>query len=189
MGCSSSNDASAVSGKSTKKMTLAFFDVRGGATGMVSRYLANYCNVPYEMKSYIWADPELKALKANHEYAWLNLPHVVDGKTTISESIAVHMYIAAKGRPEMLGKTPQEKANRYRMHCIITDSFWGFWSMVMKQGTTKESLSAKGIELFAKVNDYLGDKKFICGDTPSIADFGLLETTNYLEKTIPGCVA
>ena len=86
---------------------------------MVARYLVNYCGVPYEHKQYKLMDPEFKELKANHELAFLNLPHIVDGKITITESIAVHSYIAAKGRPEMLGKTPQEKANRYRMQSIL----------------------------------------------------------------------
>ena len=61
--------------------------------------------------------------------------------------------------------------------------------MAMKPGTTKQDIADKGIECTAEIYDYLGDKKFICGDTPAIADFLLLETTAYLEKTKPGCIA
>ena len=61
--------------------------------------------------------------------------------------------------------------------------------MAMKPGTTKQDIADKGIECTAEIYDYLGDKKFICGDTPSIADFILLETTVYLEKFVPGCIA
>ena len=61
--------------------------------------------------------------------------------------------------------------------------------MVFRPGCTREMIADKGVEVNAKINEYLGDKNFLCGDTPSIADFILLETTEYLEKCVPGCIA
>ena len=120
MGCGASTDSGSTKKKAGgKQITLAYFPVRGGPRGMVARYLCNYCNVPYKFKEYAPMSQEWKDDKAAHELAFFNLPHVVDGKTTISESIAVHQFIALKGRPEMIGKTPQDKANRYRMQSIL----------------------------------------------------------------------
>ena len=61
--------------------------------------------------------------------------------------------------------------------------------LAFKPGSTKQDMADKGIECNAQIYEYLGNKKFLCGNTPSIADFILLETTAYLEQAVPGCVA
>ena len=133
---------------------------------------------------------EWKDDKAKSELTFLDLPHIVDGQITITESVAVHQYIALKGnRPEVLGKTPQDKANRYRIQSLMYDSFMKWFGLTFKPGSTRQIIADKGIEVNTQFHDYLGNKKFLCGDTPSIADFILLEATEYLEKIVPGCVA
>ena len=120
MGCSSSAGSSTTNPKSGgRPLTFAYFPVRGGPRGMVARYLLAYCNVPYNFKEYAPMSQEWKDDKANDELAFWNLPHIIDGKTKITESVAVHQYIAMKGRPDVMGKTPQDKANRYRMQSIV----------------------------------------------------------------------
>ena len=86
--------------------------------------------------------------KANDELAFWNLPHIIDGKTKITESVAVHQYIAMKGnRPEVLGKTPQDKANRYRIQSLMYDSFMKWFGLTFKPGSTRQIIADKGIEV------------------------------------------
>ena len=113
---------------------------------MVARYLCNYCNVPYKFKEYEFGGQEWKDDKAAHELAFWNLPHIDDGKAKITESVAVHQYIALKGRPDVIGKTPQDKANRYRMQSLAYDSNMDWLKLAFKPGTTKQDLADKGIE-------------------------------------------
>ena len=42
-----------------------------------------------------------------------NLPYLIDGDYKLSETYAVHNYIALKYSPSLVGETPQEKARAY----------------------------------------------------------------------------
>ena len=52
-----------------------------------------------------------------------NLPYIIDGNTKISETLAVHQYIASKYKPELLGRTPQEKGRSYQLQNVVIDKF------------------------------------------------------------------
>ena len=44
-----------------------------------------------------------------------NLPYVIDGDVRLSETFAVHQYIAGKHLPTALGTTPAERARAYQL--------------------------------------------------------------------------
>ena len=114
---------------------------------MVTRYVLNYCGVAYEWRPFKVGTSEFKDWKANHELAFINLPHLIDGDTTLTEAIAVQQYIAMKGRPEMLGTTPQDKANRYRIQVIMYEKFMNWFPFVFRPGNTREGIAQKSIEV------------------------------------------
>lgn len=75
--------------------------------------------VPYEvmsidMKTKEHKSPEFLKINPNGK-----VPALVDGNTTLFESMAINFYIADKYRPELLGKTPEERAQSYQ---------WSFWA-------------------------------------------------------------
>ena len=149
MGCSSSaaGGASNPKGKG-KKITLGYYgDIRGMTRGMVTRYVLNYCGVAYEWRPFKVGTNEFKDWKANHELAFINLPHLIDGDVTLTEAIAVQQYIAMKGRPEMLGTTPQDKANRYRIQVVMYERFMNWFPLVFRPGNTREAIAQKSIEV------------------------------------------
>ena len=105
-----------------------------------------------------------------------NLPYLIDGDLKISETFAVHQYIAQKWKPEILGKTPQERAERYRLQSIANDKYLAFHRLAFKDDTTMESLVQGCLDNMQPMADHLGSKPFLCGGSvPSIADFILFE--------------
>ena len=98
MGCNASKAASG--GKMKKagkgKLVLGYYNIRGGPRGAVARYLAEYCQLKYVEKTYnhvnrVEASEWRKSEESKELFA--NLPYILDGKTRISESMAVHQYI------------------------------------------------------------------------------------------------
>lgn len=63
--------------------------------------------------------------KENKSEAFLKLnpngkiPAMVDGETTLFESMAINFYLADKYKPELLGTTPEQRALSYQ---------WSFWA-------------------------------------------------------------
>jgi glutathione S-transferase len=134
------------------------------------------------------------------EYAALNpnmrMPTLKDGDYVLWESNAIAQYLAAK-KPEN-GLLPRSDPGR------LDVTRWQFWDLahwdpacatlifeyivkpfVAKAGEPDEAAIAKGKEAFhrvAKVLDgHLKGRKFVAGDTLSVADFSLGAPLNYAE--------
>ena len=88
-----------------KKLELGYWAMRGGPRGNGARYLLNYCGADYTEKSYMMDGGEWQQVKPNL-MPFCNLPYIIDGNVKISETLAVHQYIASKYKPELLGRTP-----------------------------------------------------------------------------------
>ena len=108
MGCSSSASAAGTSnpGKSSRKVTFGYWNVRGGHRGNGTRYILNYCKVPYTEKTYTFGTNEWPEAKPNLGMEFPNLPYIKDGDFKVTETLAVQQYIAMKWKPELLGATP-----------------------------------------------------------------------------------
>ena len=96
------------------KPRLGYWKIRGLAAGM--RQQLAYCGVDYEMEEYeqegppnFSREPWLKH-KFNLGLDFPNLPYFIDGEVAITESLAIHIYIADKWKPELLGTTPEQRA-------------------------------------------------------------------------------
>jgi glutathione S-transferase len=73
-----------------------------------------YENVALDMRAKEHKSAEFLKINPNGK-----IPALVDGATTLFESMAINFYIADKYRPELLGKTPEERALAYQ---------WSFWA-------------------------------------------------------------
>jgi glutathione S-transferase len=67
-----------------------------------------YCGVDYENKMYTSREEWMNE-KFNLGLPFPNLPYVIDGDAHITETKAIHQYIAKKFKPELLGKTQSDQ--------------------------------------------------------------------------------
>ena len=116
-----------------------------------------------------------------------NLPYIIDGKVKVTETLAVHQYIASKYKPELLGRTPQEKGRSYQLANVVIDKFIGsVVSTAFDPNGDKAKMNEKVLENLKPLVDYLGSKKFLEGDTVFLPDFLLFEFVEYAQAINDG---
>ena len=96
--------------KKENKVILGYWKLR--ALGAPVRYLLQYCGVKYENEWYEQGpEPEYSreawfSQKEKLGISIPNLPYLCDGNFSISETLPIHVYIADKWCPALLGRTP-----------------------------------------------------------------------------------
>jgi glutathione S-transferase len=50
-----------------------------------------------------------------------NIPYLMDGDFKLSESLAIHRYIADKWKPELLGTDPKHRAHVSMLSQIVSE--------------------------------------------------------------------
>ena len=94
--------------------TLGYWKIRGLASAI--RYQLEYSGVHYENKEYAQGNaPEFDksewlTAKFNLGLDFPNIPYFMDGDLKMTETFAIHQYIADKWKPELLGRTSEERA-------------------------------------------------------------------------------
>ena len=68
-----------------------------------------FSGAQWEEKTYKLGEAEWKEDKGKL-MDFSNLPYIIDGDFKLSETFAVHNYIAQKYCPSLIGDTPQERA-------------------------------------------------------------------------------
>lgn len=164
-------------------MNLHFHPISGCARRVLS--FAQTQNIPMDLQ---FVDLR-KGEQRSPEYLKLNptgrVPTLVDGDITLWESGAILQYLARTHKPEALGTTPKEQA---------LASQWLHWGLVhlgaslgtlnaqtalvtMRGGTPNPERVAEARVTLAKdfdlLNSALEGKSYICGDSPTIADFAM----------------
>ena len=107
-----------------------------------------------------------------------NLPYIIDGDFTLTESAAVTVYICDKWAPALMGSNPAERSRIIQLQCVIKDFMLSFLMMGF-QGKTQAEVIDKAIEGYPKLAEFLGNKDYLTG-TLSMVDFMLFE----MEETI-----
>ena len=107
------------------KPILGYWNIRG--LGAAIRYMLTYSEIDYEEKNYELGDgPEFS------RDAWLkekftlgiefpNLPYLIDGEFSMTESIPIMKYIADQYKPELMGSEPSERANVNMLAGVVHD--------------------------------------------------------------------
>jgi len=105
-----------------KSLTVGYWKSRGMGAGV--RMQLQYMGVPYEIKEYEVDEPDEDGKYGkNSRHQWNdekkagtaggpfpNLPWVKDEDVTVTETRAIHEYLAEKHMKSLLGNTPQERA-------------------------------------------------------------------------------
>ena len=109
-----------------------------------------------------------------------NLPYIIDGDFKISETYAVHNYIAQKYCPELIGNTPQEKAKCHQLQRLANDQLVPVLLGCMKGEGDRTDMVVKCMEGLEVVGKLLNDGRFyLMGSKPCVADFVLFEHICY----------
>ena len=112
---------------------------------------------------------------------WPNLPYIIDGDYKLSETFAVHNYIAQKYMPELIGTTPQERARCHQLQRIANDQLFNpMMSFLFKKEVDRVGCVAKIMDGLDVVGKLLNDDRFyLMGSKPCVADFVLLALIDY----------
>ena len=115
-----------------------------------------------------------------------NLPYFVDGNLKMTESMAIHQYIADKWDPTLLGNTPKERAKVMMMGNIIGDLAKAVTVPHYTSGSKEESLGKVPMQL-PPILKFMGKNKFLCtAEKPTWVDFFFLEQVNRLRWVTDG---
>lgn len=148
-------------------------------------WLLEELNVPYEQK-------EVNMKEKEHKQEWFlklnpngKVPVLVEDEFALWESNAINEYLASKYKPELLGRTPEEKAKV---------SQWSWWSALHVQkyfdviflyvmysvGTEAEAIKAgEDVKKYLAIFEaYILDKDFVVGKEFTLADLNLGSVIN-----------
>ncbi len=120
------------------KITIGYWDIRGLAAPI--RYLLEYLSVDYNDHHYFYGEaPDFNKdswFKVKHSlgFDFPNLPYLVDGGLKITESHAIFRYISNKHKPDLLGKTIEEKGKVDMLMGYIQDIRTGTYGFIYDSG-------------------------------------------------------
>lgn len=102
----------------TQNYTLGYWPIRGLCEPI--KLLLAYLEVPYELKEYS-SEQEWHQKKFDKSIKFANLPYLIDGEKTVTESEAILAYVCVKaGKPEMVGKI-EDRAEFLQLKGVFTD--------------------------------------------------------------------
>jgi len=151
----------------TSKLTLAYWDIRGLAEPI--RHLLEYVQLPYEQIRYSkWEDWAAK--KDAFGASFPNLPYLVDGDRTLTESEAILAYICVKaGNNDLLGKG-EDRIEFIQLKSVIADIrssldriIYGAKDHEEIKTKADEYVSGGGSQKFKGLEEILGKKDWLLG--------------------------
>jgi glutathione S-transferase len=179
----------------TTKPVLGYWNIRGLAQSL--RCQLEYCGVEFEDKIYnvsqnedgSWNRDEWLNVKPEMGMQYPNLPYIIDGESKFSETRGIHMYIAKKWKPELLGKTAAEIAR-------IEELFDKVWDIKMKStipcyvpselegDALKDSIADSVHPGLSKLVESTEGCKWIAGENLTWLDFFYAELLEYMNSIL-----
>jgi glutathione S-transferase len=161
-----------------QKPILGYWDIRGLAQAI--RYQLAYQGIDFEDKQYpSTEDPASRQSwleqKFNLGLDFPNLPYFIDTDGyKLTEHMAIHQYIADKWNPELLGTTPEERAEVEMLAGVILD---------LKKKTAgpcysnddRAAVQEIMLTAIAGFKHPIGERNYLIGDRVCYMDFYLLE--------------
>ena len=158
------------------KPVLGYWKIRGYAANL--RYQLAYSGIDYDMVEYEQGEgPEFSnsawlSVKHTLGFAFPNLPYLIDGDHKLTETQAIHKYLADKWDPNLLGKDPTHRARTDMLAGVIGDLNLGV-RRPCYAGEKEKSLEAIQAKVPPLVQFMQG--KFLTADEPVWLDFFFFE--------------
>jgi glutathione S-transferase len=117
----------------TTKIQFGYWDFRG--RGQVIRHLLTYTGLDWEETVYTDAVKWFTSDKQSLDLDFPNLPYLIDGEFTLSESVAIARYVANRsGKTELLGKNFYDSAKVDEIFGVFEDLRTQFFKLYADKG-------------------------------------------------------
>ena len=175
------------------KPTLGYWSTRG--MGAQCTYLLAYCDVDFNFKQYVatyengvvgrgtWPDE-----KFNLGIGFPNLPYFIDGDVKIAETMPLMRYICRKYKPELLGKTLEERAQVDMIGAVVNDLKVSGCMVPCYVHGDRDKIDQDCTQRLEPIVKWLGEKKFLMGNDLCYVDFVLFECICVIEFVTNGRV-
>jgi len=157
---------------------LGYWKIRGLASNI--RYQLAYCGVKFDQHYYEqggapeYSRADWMDVKYTHSLDFPNLPYFIDGGVYLTETHAIHLYIADKWNPDLLGKTPQERAKANMLWDIIKEVKTAVTSPCYGRANMEDAMKVMAEKLPA-ILKFKNGRKFIAGNDVIYVDFYFFE--------------
>ncbi|KAF8785293.1 glutathione S-transferase Mu 1-like [Argiope bruennichi] len=170
------------------KPIVGYWDIRGLAEPI--RYLLHFKNVDFEDKRYPPGDRSTwEKVKFSLNLDFPNLPYYIDGNIRLTQSNTILRYLA--GKYGLDGNTEEEKLRVSLAEQQITDFRDSFINVIYNENFEKlkpEFLPKVPAQL-KLVENFLGNRKYLAGDTLTYVDFMAYDTLDFYLYLIPNVLA
>lgn len=108
------------------------------------------------------------------------IPYLIDEELKLTDPYAIMLYIATKYAPELLGSSPEEKAEMDILYSQLKDVKSAITGPCYV-GTDRDQLSATAKAKMAAIVEILGKKEYLIGERLTFVDFYLLEQCDFVQ--------
>jgi len=116
-----------------------------------------------------------------------NLPYFVDADGfKLSESMAIHQYIAENWNPELCGETVEDKGRLEMVRSVVADVSQKTRGPCYSPDTNRQEHATKVLELVKPVARFQESTDFLIGDSPCYADFFWYELLQAIDMIAEG---
>jgi len=171
-------------------LQVGYWNKRG--LGAPIRYQLKYMNVPFEMVEYECGDgPDFDKsqwldVKFELGLGLPNLPYIIDTDSgfSLSESLAIHKYLASKYRSGLLGKSREHQAQVEMLASAVNDLHLAVRRPMYEQDQAAPILEIISAKLPPLI-EFFGSFKFLAGNDPTYVDFLFWEVVQLMEFVHP----
>ena len=170
------------------KPTLGYWKIRGLGAGI--RYQMKYIGAEYNVEEYEqgpapgfsrapWTD-----VKPKQGLDFPNLPYFKDGDFSITETAAIHIYVADKWMPALLGDSAEQRAKVNMLYGIIFELKLKV-TIPCYMGSDRSNLISEMNARLPGILKFIGDNKFIVGNSVTWLDFYFFELIELMKFLMP----
>merc|ERR1711935_211768 len=163
---------------------------RGTPAKMALAYAGeDYQDITYNMGAAEGADDHWGTQKSKLGLAFPNLPWYIDGDVKLTQSNAIVRHIGRKHN--LFGKNVEEASEIDMLIDTASDILAAIIKIIFSPdfdnlvGKHPEAMEPK----LQQLSDYLGDKKFLLGNTITVADFPMYVSLDWHSALDEGCLA